>query len=212
MLDSPQKIKLSLEGLTKKFGKRTIFRSLSISFEGAGVYGIAGRNGAGKSTLAKVILGVLEAKGAVTLTVGDKKIPQSEIPFYTGFVAPYLILYDEFSAFENLKISCGIRGIDFDEKRVYALFDQLGLQGREHDLVRGYSSGMKQRLKYVNALMHNPPLFVFDEPTSNLDQAGKEIVYSLIKELSRRAIVVLASNEETDLEKCSAICRVEEYQ
>jgi len=184
-----------MEGLTKKFGKRTIFKSLSINFGGAGVYGIAGRNGAGKSTLAKVILGVLEAKGAVILTVGDKKILQSEIPFHTGFVAPYLILYDEFSAFENLKISCGIRGIDFDEKRVYALLEQVELQGRELDLVRGYSSGMKQRLKYVNALMHNPPLYVFDEPTSNLDQAGKEIVYSLIKELSNRAIVVLASNE-----------------
>ncbi len=210
--DNPLNITLSVEELTKRFGKRTIFKSLSIRFDGAGVYGIAGSNGAGKSTLVKVILGVLEAKGKVTLQVGNTRFLQNEIPFNTGFVAPYFILYDEFSAIENLTMSCGIRGVEFDEKRVYALLERLGLKGREHDLVRGYSSGMKQRLKYVNALLHNAPLYVFDEPTSNLDQSGKEIVYALIKELSINSIVILASNEESDLGLCSVICSVEEYR
>ena len=79
-------------------------------------------------------------------------------------------------------------------------------------MVKTYSSGMKQRLKFVFALMHAPNLLIFDEPTSNLDDEGKEAVYEMIKEEGNRNIVVIASNEERDLLTCRNKIKLDVYK
>ncbi|HAB52107.1 MAG TPA: ABC transporter ATP-binding protein, partial [Ignavibacteriales bacterium] len=72
---------------------------------------------------------------------------------YIGFVSPYLVLYNEFSAWENLNYFALIRNISFDKSKVESLLDQFLLLNRKDDLVKAYSSGMKQRLKFIFALM-----------------------------------------------------------
>ena len=98
---------------------------------------------------------------------------------HIGFVSPYLFLYDEFTAEENLLHFSNIRGISFNKERSDFLLNELNLIDRKNDLVRGYSSGMKQRLKFIFALLHQPALIILDEPTSNLDNTGKEKVYEV---------------------------------
>jgi len=199
--------------LNKSFGRRLIFNDLQFKFAKAGVYGISGPNGSGKSTLVKIIAGILSAsKGKIIHNVNDKEISEENLHDHIGFVSPYLVLYEEFSTYENLKLFAEIRGVKFNQERVDYLLNKFLLFKRKDDLLKTYSSGMKQRVKFIFALMHSPQLLILDEPTSNLDDEGKNSVYDLVKEEGQKNIVLIASNEKHDLENCSEIVYLEKFK
>ncbi len=204
---------LEVKNLTKYFGRRLIFSNLNFQFAGRGIYGISGPNGSGKSTLVKIIAGIIGAnKGEVKHFLDGKEIIPEKVHNHIGFVSPYLVLYEEFSAEENLQMFASIRGIDFDKEKVNYIFNKFLLFKRKDDLVKTYSSGMKQRLKFIFALIHSPQLIILDEPTSNLDDEGKNSVYEIINEEGSRNIVLIATNEKNDLEQCSEIIFLENYK
>ncbi|MCS7053549.1 MAG: ABC transporter ATP-binding protein [Ignavibacterium sp.] len=205
--------KLEIKNLSKIFGQRIIFQNINYSIHSNFVLGISGSNGSGKSTLVKIIAGVLSpTKGHVNHFVNGEKIDYEKLFNFIGFVSPYLILYEEFSAEENLKIISKIRGIKYEAEYIKELLAKMNLYSRRKDIVKTYSSGMKQRLKFIFALMHRPNLLILDEPTSNLDNEGKESVYSIIKDYSLKNIVIIASNEEQDLAHCNEILFLEKYK
>ncbi|MCX6151838.1 MAG: ABC transporter ATP-binding protein [Ignavibacteriales bacterium] len=204
---------LTGENITKTFGRRIVFKNVNFSYSTNGIWGIAGKNGSGKSTLVKIIAGIISpTKGKITHKVNEKEIESEAMHDYIGFVSPYLVLYDEFTAQENLEYSAKIRGINFNKEKVDSLLNEFLLYDRRNDLLKGYSSGMKQRIKFIFALMHSPPLLVLDEPTSNLDIPGKESVYKIIKAESETSIVIIASNEESDLALCNDKIQLEDYK
>lgn len=199
--------------LNKSFGRRLIFNDLKFNFNKAGVYGISGPNGSGKSTLVKIIAGIIGAsKGKIVHKLSDKEISEEHLHDHIGFVSPYLVLYEEFSTYENLILFSDIRGISFNKERVDYLLNKFLLYKRKDDLLKTYSSGMKQRVKFIFALMHSPELLILDEPTSNLDDEGKNSVYELVKEEAQKNIVLIASNEKHDLELCGEIVYLEKYK
>jgi len=204
---------IELIGLTKTFGRRSVYKNINSVFAGPNVIGISGKNGSGKTTFVKTIAGLISpTKGKVIHKINDKIIESDKIYKSLGFVAPYLVLYDEFTALENLRFFVNVRGLEFNEKGAGELLKSVNLADRKNDYVKTYSSGMKQRLKYAFALIHNPELLIFDEPTSNLDVAGKEIVYGFINELSKTKLIILASNEESDLAICNMSIEIENYK
>jgi len=199
--------------LTKSFGRRLIFKEINFVWEKNGIFGISGPNGSGKSTFVKIIAGLLSpTKGKVIHKNSDKEIIPEKLHDHIGFVSPYLVLYEEFSAWENLEIFAHIRGIELDKERVKKLLEEFLIYNRRDDLVKTYSSGMKQRLKFVFALMHLPEVLIFDEPTSNLDEEGKKVVYDIIRNAGKERIVIIASNEKNDLEFCDDILYLEKYK
>ena len=199
--------------LNKSFGRRLIFNDLQFKFDKSGVYGISGPNGSGKSTLVKIIAGIIGAsKGKIIHKLNDKEIIEEHLHDHIGFVSPYLVLYEEFSTYENLNHFAEIRGISFNKERVDYLLNKFLLFKRKDDLLKTYSSGMKQRVKFIFALMHSPQLLILDEPTSNLDDEGKNSVYELVKEEGQKNIVLIASNEKHDLEVCSDIVYLEKFK
>ena len=199
--------------LTKSFGRRLIFKDINFTWERSGIFGISGPNGSGKSTLVKIIAGLLSpTKGKIIHKNSDKEIIPEKLHDHIGFVSPYLVLYEEFSAWENLEIFAHIRGIELDKERVKKLLEEFLIYNRRDDLVKTYSSGMKQRLKFVFALMHLPEVLIFDEPTSNLDEEGKKVVYDIIRNAGKERIVIIASNEKNDLEFCDDILYLEKYK
>jgi ABC-type multidrug transport system ATPase subunit len=199
--------------LNKSFGRRLIFNDLHFKFEKEGVYGISGPNGSGKSTLVKIIAGIIgSSKGKIIHKLDNKEIPEEHLHNHIGFVSPYLVLYEEFSTYENLKLFAEIRGVSFNQERIDYLLNKFLLFKRKDDLLKTYSSGMKQRVKFIFALMHSPQLLILDEPTSNLDDEGKNSVYELVKEEGRNNIILIASNENHDLELCSDIVYLEKYK
>ena len=199
--------------LNKTFGRRLIFREINFHFENSRIYGIAGPNGSGKSTLVKIIAGLLSpTKGKIVHRTSGKEIISEKLHNHIGFVSPYLVLYEEFSAWENLSYFAMIRGIAFDKTYAEKLLEKFLLINRKDDLIKAYSSGMKQRMKFIFALIHHPEVLIFDEPTSNLDEEGKNSVYETINEKSRENIVIVASNDKSDLDLCSDIIDLKNYK
>ena len=204
---------LTFQNLTKSFGRRLIFREINAEFHSGNVYGFVGNNGSGKSTLAKIVAGVLSpTTGKAIHKQNGTIITHDNLHKHLGFVAPYLILYDEFSAKENLFHAMNIRGLKSNSERIEELLNDFELYDRRNDVLKAYSSGMKQRIKFIFALIHNPSLLIFDEPTSNLDVKGKDTVYKLIEEQAKEKLIILASNEESDLALCKTKIYVENYK
>jgi heme exporter protein A len=109
-------------------------------------------------------------------------------------------LYDEFSARENLELGSSLRGLRPDPDRISGLLDRVGLPAKRPDPVRTYSSGMKQRAKLAFALVHRPPILVLDEPMANLDADGMAMVRAVMDEHRRSGILVVATNDPTDID------------
>jgi heme exporter protein A len=201
------------QNLSKLFGRRLIFKDINFSWAEKGIFGISGPNGSGKSTLVKIVAGLIApSAGKIIHKNSDGEIIPEKLHNHIGFVSPYLVLYEEFSAWENLKIFAKIRGVDFNEKKVTFYLSQFLLESRKDDLVKTYSSGMKQRLKFIFSLMHSPEILIFDEPTSNLDEEGKKVVYNVIEDESKNSIIIIASNEERDLSFCQEKIFLENFK
>jgi heme exporter protein A len=199
--------------LNKVFGRRLIFDNINFKFNNNGIFGISGPNGSGKSTLIKIIAGITApSSGIIIHNSNEKTVIPEKLHNHIGFVSPYLVLYDEFSAWENLIYFSEIRNVPFDSGKVNFLLDKFLLLNRKDDFVKTYSSGMKQRLKFIFALMHSPQLLLLDEPTSNLDAEGKEKVYSLLRKEAESSIIIVASNEVSDLELCSSCIQLELFK
>jgi len=185
--------------IRKEFDRRSVFRGVSFAVERGETLLVTGRNGSGKSTLVKIICGVLSpTAGGVTLEVNGATSPDARL--HAGLVAPYLQMFEEFSPLENLQIASGLRGMPFDRSRAAGLLERVGLAARLHDPVRTFSSGMKQRVKYAFALLHEPRLLVLDEPTANLDDEGIAVARGIMAEQRRRGALVVATNDPGDVE------------
>ena len=199
--------------LNKTFGRRLIFNGINFRYDESGVYGISGPNGSGKSTLVKIIAGLISpTKGKIIHNNSDDEIIPEKLHNHIGFVSPYLVLYEEFTAWENLNIFSKIREINFNTDYAKDLLNQFLLYNRRDDLVKTYSSGMKQRMKFIFALIHNPELLIFDEPTSNLDDEGKNSVYEIIEDKSKESSILIASNDKADLDLCSQILDLKTFK
>ncbi|MFN0158848.1 MAG: ATP-binding cassette domain-containing protein [Bacteroidota bacterium] len=193
-------ITLQAENLKKVFNRRVVFDNVSFLLESPQTLLITGRNGSGKSTLVKILSDVLApTSGTVTMKRGSEPIAIQRNRFM-GFVSPYLQMYEEFSAYENLLLSLAVRGIEPSPGEIDSLLDRLGILRRKHDPVGTYSSGMKQRVKYAFALLHRPPVLILDEPTSNLDNHGIQFVREVMTEYQGHSLLIVATNTLSDVD------------
>jgi heme exporter protein A len=200
---------LRANNLSKRFGARKVFSGIEFELTTGDVIAVVGDNGSGKTTLVKTLLGEYRpTKGEVVFSRDGKPLGEEGIRENASLVAPYLNLYDSLSGEENLVFFAEVAGLTVTGKEINALLCRLGLEGRGSDQAGAYSSGMKQRLKYAVALLSKPNFLFLDEPTSNLDNAGKKIVYEIIEEYRDRAVVVVATNEAEDQKIASTICRI----
>jgi len=194
-------ISLEISNLRKEFDRRPIFRNLDFALTNSDSIAITGRNGSGKSTLIKVLANVYtQTSGSIALSIEGKKIERENYYKYIGFVSPYLNLYDEFTGYENLQIITKIRGME--PNGIDDVLKRVGLYERKNDLVKIYSSGMKQRLKLAFSILHNPLILMLDEPTSNLDAEGVNVVDGMAEEYKNEKILIIATNDEHERSLC----------
>lgn len=195
-------------GLSKTFdGKIPIFKNVNLILENRKALGIAGKNGSGKSTLLKIFAGLIApTKGKITLSVNDSMIDKDNFNDYYGFVSPYLNLYEEFTAVEQIKIFLDLCGLSGKKERAEELLDELNISNTGGKYISKFSSGMKQRLKFVLAFINDPPILFLDEPFSNLDESGIVSVEKLIsKHIEKGGGVIIASNDGREKALCQEI-------
>lgn len=190
-------IELICENLEKRFINKLIFKGVNFKLKTGDSLAITGRNGSGKSTLIKIIANLIKAtSGKITLRINNKEILKEDLICCMGFCAPYLNLYEEFTAYENLeffmKLKCEGESV---KEKINNLLNRVNLYNCRNNLVREYSTGMKQKLKLAFALINEPKLLLLDEPQSNLDFEGIELINTIIEEQNNRGILIIASNE-----------------
>lgn len=201
---SPASPRLAAIGLGKRFGRLVLFRDLSFELGPGDGLAVRGANGAGKSTLLQIVAGVqAPSAGEVRLTLEGAEVESEARPLAVGFVAPYLNVYDAFTAEENLGFLARARRLPGADARIEAVLERVGLGGRGADFVRTYSSGMRQRLRLAAALLPAPSVLLLDEPTSNLDAPGRAVVEAVAA--AHRAaggVLVVATNVEHEAALC----------
>lgn len=201
-------VSLRVSDLTHEFGDRVVFNSMNHVFDGA-CLAITGPNGSGKSTLVRIIAGLLTpTEGKVTIEVDGTELPRESVRDYVGLVAPDVHLYDELTARENLLFISQAKGLRLSNGRIDETLEEVGLKQRANDPVRELSSGLRQRACFAAALIHNPIMLLLDEPSTNLDQDGVEMVRGVIERYSRRGMVVLATNDPNEVDLGTAVLRL----
>ena len=207
-----KKMTLKSDYVSKVYSHKIIFQHVTFSVSQDSSFAITGKNGSGKSTLIKILCGLLTpTKGSVSLVVEDKALkPENYYP-HIGLVSPYLNLYDEFTGEENLTLIRKIRGLHSDvSSRAINLLKEFNIYDHRKKEVRFYSSGMKQRLKYCAALLHEPSVLYLDEPTANLDEMGISIVKDVMKRQKKLGALVFATNEHDDLKFADSVLNLDE--
>lgn len=202
---------LTVSKLSKRFGTRKVITDVSFSLATGESIAITGRNGSGKTTLLMTLLASHHPNaGIIEFALDGKKLDGDDVRRLTSLVGPYLNLYDLLTAEENLRFFSTVAGLSITGKRINELLARVGLEGRGDDLVRTYSSGMKQRLKYAVAVLKEPAYLFLDEPGSNLDAAGKKIVAEFIEEYRSKSIIVIATNEHEEYGLARSVCSLSE--
>ena len=192
---------LKLSNISKHFTETLLFEDISFELHPGEVMAITGWNGSGKSTLLRIIAGLVRPSlGKVEMFFKGKSISKESRRRFFGMVAPALSLYEDLTALENIEFFCKVRGIAYDRKSCRDIMEQVGLTEKAHKLCRNYSSGMKQRLKLAQALLHNPPLLLLDEPGCNLDSKGMKVVEEIISKQRQLGMTVIASNEKREVD------------
>ncbi len=202
------------KNIAKIYNRKPIFQNVSFIVNERSAFAITGKNGAGKSTLLKILCGVLSAtRGEIDLTLDGTTIESGDYYPHIGLVSPYLNMYEEFSAEENLLFIKKIRGLaNSAVDRSYSLLEEFGIYEHRKKEVRNYSSGMKQRLKYCAALLHEPSILFLDEPTSNLDEYGIQSVRRVMKEQKQKGILIFGTNDKDDLQFADKIFSLDELK
>lgn len=182
-----------------------IFSNINVTISSGDIFSITGPNGSGKSTLLRILnCNLRHSSGNIQYFIGDNKIEPNDLYKYSSFVAPYLNLYDEFTPLELTQIIAKIKGKKFELDKINQLLSTFNLYHRRNDLVRTFSSGMKQRLKFVIALSVPSRVLFLDEPTSNLDNQGITVVFNKIFDYkSKGNVVIIATNEEREKSICN---------
>jgi len=162
-----------------------------------------GPNGAGKTTLIK-LLATLTSPTSGTLSVYgyDVRKDVNNIRSVIGVISHDPYLYDNLSAFENIKFFGTLYGLDDVDNRARSVIKQVGLEKRMNDLVRTFSRGMKQRLTVARAIVHEPKILLLDEPYTGLDQHGAQLFGEMLSDLKshRRTILMTTHNIDEGLD------------
>lgn len=190
---------LTIENLTKKFGKLTAVDNLSFSIEKGNVYGILGPNGSGKSTTLGIVLNVVnKTSGNFSWFGGD--VSTHNALKKVGAIIERPNFYPYMSAKQNLELVCKIKGVATTQ--VQKTLDTVGLLERQDDTFKGFSLGMKQRLAIASALLNTPEILILDEPTNGLDPQGIHQIRGIIQKIaSQGTTILLASHLLDEVEK-----------
>jgi ABC-2 type transport system ATP-binding protein len=174
-----------IKNVKKQIRNKTIIHGISLDVYPGEVFGFLGPNGAGKTTMIRMIVGLMK------VTEGDIYIQGHHVNkdfqkaiAQVGAIIENPEMYDFLSGYENLKHYARLSVKPISKDRIKEIVELVGLSGRIHEKVKGYSLGMRQRLGIAQALLHSPSLLILDEPTNGLDPAGIREIREYIRRIA----------------------------
>ena len=193
---------LSVTGLTKRYGARTVVDDLDIELPSGVVAGFVGPNGAGKTTTMAMLLGLVRPSAGSGTVLGAPIDEPAAYLHHVGALIESPAFYPSLSGAENLRVFATVAG--HGTASIPALLERVGLEDRGDDRYRSYSLGMKQRLGIAAALLGDPDLLILDEPANGLDPQGVREMRALVGSLAGTGRTVLVSSH--DLSELEQVC------
>ena len=190
---------LSVNNLTKSFGKFTALSEVSFEIKDGDVLLLLGPNGAGKTTAIRCIMGLLNFRGEIKLDSLDARGDGVLLREKIGYVPQQSSYYDSLTILDQGRLMAGFKRASFDELK--NKLEMVGLWSVNKRRVKSLSSGMKQRLGIALALLNDPPLLIFDEPTSNVDISGQLEFQGLLQKFSGEGKTMLITTHLTGLDR-----------
>ncbi|GAC42675.1 ABC transporter ATP-binding protein [Paenibacillus popilliae] len=198
---------LSLSGVTKKFREHLVLKHIDLQVNAGDVIGIVGVNGSGKTTLLKTIMGFMYPDKGTVQVKGKNVSPGmlGNLPDRVGALIEDPLFLPQFTGFQNLSLLASIRN-EMKRDDIIKVMEQVGLHPFLKRTVRKYSLGMRQRLGIAQAIMENPVLVLFDEPTNGLDTEGVKRFHSIVHSMTQSGVSFIIVSHRT--EDTSSLCKV----
>ena len=193
---------IKISNLTKKFDDNTVLKDVSIDMHSKGIYAIIGRSGTGKSTLINILSGLdSSTSGGVYLGADDEYASRLSLQRSVAVIYQEHYLMNGLTVYENIEIAMQFSGKKADKDTILRVLKHLNLDELADRKVEKLSGGEKQRVAIARAYLADKNIIVADEPTGNLDDENAEIVYDLLKKVSRDKIVIVVSHDRVFVEK-----------
>ncbi len=198
---------ISVEGLTKSFGGRTVVDHLTMNVRKGTIHGFLGPNGSGKTTTIRMLCGLLTPdSGSGTCLGYDITRDGERLRRHVGYMTQRFSLYEDLTIRENLDFVARIHGLRNPRKKVSEAIERLGLGRREKQLAGNLSGGWKQRLALGACTLPDPDLLLLDEPTAGVDPKARREFWAEIHALAADGLSVLVSTHYMDeAERCHEI-------
>ncbi|TRZ52808.1 ABC transporter ATP-binding protein [bacterium] len=208
-MNTDDKIIISVNKLTKRFGHFTAVDSISFDVYKGEIFGFIGANGAGKTTAIRVLCGLSSPTSGEASVAGYDVYKQSElIKKNIGYMSQRFSLYEDLTVKENITFYGGIYGLtnaQIKEKTDY-LIDLLGITSEKNKLIKSLPLGWKQKLAFSVAVIHDPKIVFLDEPTGGVDPVTRRQFWDMIYESASRGITIFVTTHYMDeAEYCNRI-------
>jgi ABC-type multidrug transport system ATPase subunit len=198
---------LSVSSVTRRFGDVVAVDDLSFEVARGELFGLLGPNGAGKTTTLHLITGLLRRQGGEVQVLGyDPQVEPQQVRQRIGLAPQETNVYDDLSSVDNLWHHAALYCSDLSEvkARIRELLVLVNLWERRKDPVRTFSGGMKRRLALARALLHDPEIVLFDEPTLGVDVQGRHALWEHIRQQQAEGKTFLLSTN--DMAEADALC------
>ena len=197
---------IQVNDLTFSYTKKSFIQGMSFSVSEGEIFGFLGPSGAGKSTLQKILLGMIPGyQGSAIVNGTECKEHKSDFYESIGVDFEFSTMYDKLSAKENLMFFSSL--YRRQARSIEELLRMVGLENDADKRVSDYSKGMKSRLNFIKALVHDPKLLFLDEPTSGLDPTNSRMMKDIILEEKKRGQTILLTthNMQDAAELCDRV-------
>jgi ABC-2 type transport system ATP-binding protein len=187
---------IEIEHLTKRYGEKMAVDDVDFSVRGGEIFGFLGPNGAGKTTTLKIIVGLLQpTSGTVRVAGFDIQAQPLQAKAVSGFVPDEPNLYAKLTGRELLQFVGDLYNIEPSQirRRTEELLRMFDLSAAADDTTDSYSHGMKQKASIAAALVHDPKVFILDEPTVGLDPKSARLIKDILRQMAERGAAVMLS-------------------
>ncbi|MDM5188041.1 ABC transporter ATP-binding protein [Bacillus sp. DX4.1] len=198
---------LEIKNLTKKFGDFIAVDNMSLSIVQGEIFGFLGSNGAGKSTTINMIAGLLRSnEGEINILGKSTKKHSRFAKMNIGIVPQDLAIYEDLTAYENVKFFAGLYGLRGAElkARVEEALQFVGLSDKHKSYPKNFSGGMKRRLNIACAIAHRPKLIIMDEPTVGIDPQSRNYILQSVRKLNEMGSTIIYTSHY--MEEVEEIC------
>ena len=203
-------IVIDVEGLTKRFGTKTVVDQYSMQVRRGQIYGFLGPNGSGKTTSIRMLCGLLRPDSGRGTCLGYDVVRETAaIKREVGYMTQRFSLWEDLSIRENLEFVARMYGMKDRVAAVSRILEEINLKERENQLAGTLSGGWKQRLALAACMLHRPKLLLLDEPTAGVDPQARRDFWEEIHALAASGISVLVSTHYMDeAERCHRLAYI----